>query len=379
MVSRRLMQALRHAGHDARMVVAHKGSDDANVALAASKAKIKGAFIKEHLRIFTHNGFDRADLFKVSIATDGLGLARHPWVKDADIIILAWINQGLISLQEIGELAARKRVIWIMHDMWCCTGICHHAGTCTRYIAPGECGCCPLLHGAAGADDLSHRTWQRKKQLYSHGNIRFIAVSSWLAERCRQSSLMADIQVEVIPNAFNIEDFYIGSKSITPKKVVMGAARLDDPIKGLPMAIEVFNNLNRPDILPVFFGSIKNVNILRALKVPYEWHGSVSNAAELRAIYADATAVISTSRYETLPGTIIEGMAAGATAVAFDSGGQRDIIDDGTTGYLVAPYDTEAFAAALTRAVDAPFSPQTQRSAMAARFDPEKIASLIIK
>ena len=80
-VSRRLMYALRDAGHDARMLVTHKASDDEFVEQAASRLRSRVPFLAEHMRIFASNGFSRADLFKASIATDGLSLSRHRLVR----------------------------------------------------------------------------------------------------------------------------------------------------------------------------------------------------------------------------------------------------------------------------------------------------------
>lgn len=58
---------------------------------------------------------------------------------------------------------------------------------------------------------------------------------------------------------------------------------------------------------------------------------------EIRDIYESGSVVVSTSEWETLPGTLIEGQAWGCVPVALDHGGQPDIIDHLSTGYL-APW-----------------------------------------
>lgn len=60
------------------------------------------------------------------------------------------------------------------------------------------------------------------------------------------------------------------------------------------------------------------------------------------------------SRKEGLSNTIIESMAAGKPVVATDVGGNREVIRDGETGYLVPPGEPAAFAAALGRATRSP-------------------------
>ena len=48
--------------------------------------------------------------------------------KEADVIHLHWVNQGLLSLNDIKKMTqSGKPMVWTMHDMWACTGICHHA------------------------------------------------------------------------------------------------------------------------------------------------------------------------------------------------------------------------------------------------------------
>ena len=50
------------------------------------------------------------------------------------------------------------------------------------------------------------------------------------------------------------------------------------------------------------------------------------------------------SRYEGLPFAVVEAMAAAKTVVAFDVSGNRDVIEDGITGYLIPPFDCRQFA-----------------------------------
>jgi glycosyltransferase involved in cell wall biosynthesis len=49
-----------------------------------------------------------------------------------------------------------------------------------------------------------------------------------------------------------------------------------------------------------------------------------------------------TSDSEGLPNALIEYGLAGVPAVAFDVGGNRDVIEDHATGFLVQPYDVSA-------------------------------------
>lgn len=355
-VTYRLMEALRGEGIDARMLVCSKTSNDPNVALAGSKIGRDVKFFAERARIFLANGFNRENLFKVSIANTGIDLAAHAWVKEADVVVLGWINQGLMSLRGVKRLIRMgKPVVWVMHDMWNATGICHHAYECTAYQQ--QCGNCRFLTGTSRSD-LSHKIWRRKKDLYDMRRITFVAVSNWLAQRCASSSLMADADVRVIPNAFPADDFStaptlpVESLNIDHNRnlIVMGAARLDDPIKGFDYAIEALNYIadNHPEVARtsqmVFFGNLRDKTKLDALRFPYTWLGRVSDWRLLRQLYASARVVLSTSLYETLPGTLIEGQASGCLPVSFSRGGQGDIVTHLRDGYLAEYKNSRSIA-----------------------------------
>lgn len=344
-VSRRLMEALRLTGVDARMLVCEKLTDSPYVELAASPSLIKRKFIKERLKIFIANGFNRSTLFKIDTGSDGLPLWRHPLVTGADAIMLNWVNQGMLSLKGVRKiLQLGKPVVWTMHDMWNMTGICHHAGECNHFSH--ECGSCPLMGKNASLKDLSHKIWLRKNGIYSQKDLMkrmaFVAVSSWLKGRASESSLLKDQRVEVIPNAFNIT----GEKNQTASaktgiRILFGAARLDDPIKGLNTLIaasqilkkdypEISNNLEI-----ALFGAVKNPEALKGFQLPVVNLGVLKGEEEVRKAYEDSHILISASFYETLPGTLVEAQAYGCIPVCFNRGGQPDIISPNSTGFMV--------------------------------------------
>ncbi len=379
-VSRRLMDALCAEGADARMLVVHKNSDSLRVAEAAGERRARLPFLAEHTDIYLRNGRRRDTLFKISTGRFGLPLHRHPWVREADVVLINWVNQGMLSLHEIGVIASQKPVIWTMHDQWNMTGVCHYTDGCQGWLS--GCHDCPLV----GRGNLAARVYAAKQKLYEKANIHFVAVSHRLAELCRQSPLMADQAITVIPNAFPVNKFgttatmsrsQLGLPS-AGQLVVMGAARLDDPVKNLPLAIDALNAVTVPDIVPVFYGEIRNPDMLKRLNRKYVWLGTVHDPARVRALMAHAWVVLSTSVWETLPGTIVEGIASGAVAVATDNGGQADIVTPGVTGYLVPSHsDAATVADAIERVLALPQTPgarDERHHDMAARFGAPAVA-----
>ncbi len=341
-VSYRLMQALREQGADARMVVCEKLTADPNVIPAGSFWDIKRHFITERLRIVSTNGWSRQNLWQIDPATDGLPLANHPWIREADAILLNWVNQGMLSTAGLEKLLdLGKPVISTMHDKWNMTALCHHTGDCDGFVR--HCENCPLLVPGKKAEDFTRDAWLRKHRVYRRENLQFVGVSSWVADEARRSSLMAGVPLTVIPNAFPAEEW----NPLRPREgkdiIAFGAARIDDPVKGLPhleSAVREFA-ARYPEKAAntefVLFGNVKDphaLDNLKSLGVAVDHRGPLA-PSEVRALLEQSKVILSTSSFETLPTTLIEGQAAGAIPISFDRGGQRDIIDDGQNGYLI--------------------------------------------
>ena len=70
---------------------------------------------------------------------------------------------------------------------------------------------------------------------------------------------------------------------------------------------------------------------------------------ELSQAFASADCFCMPSDTETLGLVVLESMASGVPVVGVNAGGVPDVIQEGETGYLVEPGDTEAFAERLLR------------------------------
>lgn len=333
------------------------------------------------------NGFSRDRLFKVSTADRGLAVADHPWIADADIVVLNWFNQGMMSLDELRRISAKgKPVVWTMHDMWPMTGICHHAGDCPKFMT--ECVGCPMLGQSGSNRDLSTKIFRHKRRLYADVAINFVAVSSWLAGRASQSALLSGHKVEVINNAFPIERYPVsprversslGLPDDGSRLVVMCAARLDDPIKGLPSAIEALNLYDgEQPLTAVFCGDIRHPEMLDSLRLPFVRLGNIADPVRLADVYASSSVVLSSSTFESLPTTLIEGMASGAVPVGFGGDGRDEIIDHLTTGYLARRGDAADMARGIKWALDSNISRDELHHTVEMRYASQIIADKYI-
>ena len=357
----RLMRALRkQQGVDVKMLVRDKATDNPDVvSLNTSFISKRVNFFRfawERLMILLCNGLRRKSLFQVSIANTGTDISEYPLVREADVIHLHWINQGFLSLKDIRKLTRLgKPIVWTMHDMWPCTAICHYAYECMSFV--DKCGNCQFLKSRK-EKDLSYRVFCRKSFL-STSNIYIVTVSSWLATKARESVLTRNLPVTVIPNVIDTSVFYRKDKislrntlgfPLDRMIVLMGAARLDDPIKGfeyLKGALDLLAkaSLDSSNLLLVLFGRIKDeTNFFKGLSVSHVYMGEMSDANKIADLYSAADVTVVPSLYETFGQTIIEAMACGCPAVSFDNSGQTDIIDHKKNGYLARYKDAGDFA-----------------------------------
>ena len=105
-----------------------------------------------------------------------------------------------------------------------------------------------------------------------------------------------------------------------------------------------------------------------------EFRGQVQDvAAELQG----ADLVVRPSLTEGLPLAVLEAMASGVCVLASNIAGNRDVIDDGTNGLLVAPNDPSALAMAIRRMITNPGVRQRMASAghaTAQRYSWDRVA-----
>ena len=296
-------------------------------------------FYWERLIIFLCNHLNRKNLFAVSIANTGTDLSGHPLIKGADIIHLHWINQGFLSLRNIEELVKlNKPIVWTMHDMWPCTGICHHARDCEKFQT--GCGACFFLKSEG--KDLSTSVFDKKLSLYKDANITFVGCSRWLSDRARKSYLLQEKAVLSIPNPINMEVYHPMDQNMPrgllglpsgKKLLLFGALNVTDKRRGIDFLIEALRKLEKQDVELVVFGQVKD-DIRGLFPVPIHSMGYLSDESKIVALYNAVDMFITSSLEENLPNTIMESMACGTPCVGFATGGIPEMIDHRVNGYV---------------------------------------------
>ncbi|MFY9173249.1 glycosyltransferase family 4 protein [Petrimonas mucosa] len=348
----RLMKALHARGVGVKMLVRDKRSDSELVTRSGCKLMNDFRFYRERGEIFLHNCLSRNYLFDISIASTGVSVVTLPQFTQADIIHLHWINQAMLSTCEIGKIiASGKKVVWTMHDMWPVTGICHHAGTCTRFHH--SCGDCPYLKRPS-KNDLSRKIYKEKRAAYSLDRISFVACSRWLEEQAKRSSLTTDHNLVSIPNPIDTDQYSPGDKMVakrnlglpTDKKIVLFAAvKASDKRKGVDYLIEAARLLKDKGVLFLIAGS-NGGEIAEQLPGVCLDAGFIS-PDRMPEYYNAADVFVTPSLQENLPNTLMEAMACGTPCVGFNTGGIPEMIDHHRSGYVAKYKDAGDLANGL--------------------------------
>ena len=353
----RLVEALKNNGIKAKMLVREKQTDRLSV-IGLNKNWWKvWQFIWERILIWKENRFKKHNLFAVDIANTGTDITVLPEFQAADIIHLHWINQGMLSLNDIRKiLLSGKPVVWTMHDMWPCTGICHHARECDKYHQ--ECHHCPYIYKGGGKKDLSNQVFKKKKEIYQSAPVTFVTCSRWLKERAGQSALLNGHTIVDIPNPISTGLFKpqnsLAARSKmelpTDKKLILfGSVKVTDKRKGIDYFVESCKLLAemhpelKEELGVVVYG--KNSEQLKPL-IPFQVYALdyISNEKDLVNIYNAVDLYVTPSLEENLPTTIMEAMACGVPCVGFNVGGIPEMIDHLHNGYVAEYKSAEDLA-----------------------------------
>ena len=298
-------------------------------------------FYWERLIIFLCNHLNRKNLFAVSIANTGMDLSGHPSVKEADIIHLHWINQGFLSVSNLGKLInSGKPIVWTLHDLWPATAICHYPDKCKKYQS--KCSQCPL-QVTNSLFDLANWTYNRKKQI-GLNKIHFIGCSKWITEMAKKSSLLEGASFTSIPNPIDTYVFKPLVKKDSRKRfqlpkdkflLLFAAAKLSDRRKGAAYLIEACSILKHyTDKIEIVLMGNGSEELCQALPFKVNSLGYISDTSTMVAAYSCADLFVIPSLEDNLPNTIMESMACGTPCVGFEIGGIPEMIDHRVNGYV---------------------------------------------
>ena len=353
----RLTEALKNNGIKAKMLVRRKSTEQLTTVLVERSLANRLTMLWERLLEALHTRSRRNRIYVIDLGHAGDDITALPEFRQADVIHLHWINDGMLSLSAIEKIiASGKPIVWTLHDMWPFTGICHYAHDCDHYTT--HCHDCPQINSRKQRD-ISFRTFEHKAKLLQGVHIHFVACSHWLGNMASNSHLLQGQQISCIPNAININLFRPRGKKFareasglpTDKRLVLFSSHtLSDERKGFHYLREALIRLvvEHPEwkeqLGLVLVGKDIAPEMYNDILIDVYPLGYIAEEKKMVDVYNAVDLYAIPSLQDNLPNTIVEAMACGVPCIGFNVGGIPEMIDHLHNGYIADYKNTSSLA-----------------------------------
>lgn len=373
----RIMRGVQQNGVEAQMFVKYKNSQAKDIVPLAQfvpSGILYGAFdwvatkVKNKWQHFKWHPYKQTkqDVYM----SDLRGTRIHGALQklDYDIVHLHWINNRFLDIDELAKI--HKPIVWTLHDSWPFCGICHYFVDCKRYQT--HCGACPML-GSDKERDLAYEVFEKKMEAYKDLNLHIVTPSRWLGDCAKKSALFGNCPMHVIPNCIDTDLFRplsndeivafaerqenaavrrVFSEATQEKRlckpfVLYGAMNAaTDRRKGFASLLSALQLLDKQGFGANFvvFGANEQELPMHFKHINVTFVGYISDSHVLAALYSIADVMVVPSLTENLSNAIMESLSCGTPVVAFNIGGNSDMIDHKQNGYLAAERDCEDLA-----------------------------------
>jgi glycosyltransferase involved in cell wall biosynthesis len=276
---------------------------------------------------------------------------------DYDLIHAHNLFGGWTSLQAVRELSQRIPMVWTFHDE------------------------CPVtLTGPYDLERVMDRKaiierWGPDQAYYSsHPKARWIegfcsrrlphpaaiiCPSRWLANLAEQCSQYPGVPIHHVPHGLSFmhlpqtkldraEARQALRVPLEAKVVLIVAAHLGSPYKGMPLGLEALRKLRTQNVHLLVAGEAPP-DFQASVTLPATYMGYVSSDQTMAQLYRAADVTLMPSIAENLPYVAMESFACQTPIVAFALGGFPELIGENQHGVSARPLDTGLLAEAVDR------------------------------
>lgn len=277
----------------------------------------------------------------------------------ADIIHYHLIHNNFFDISDLPILSKLKPTVWTLHDPWALTGHCIHPMECDRWKT--GCGDCPQLTVPKSLNyDTTALNWELKKQYYAQSKIDLIVSSQWMYKRVKQSPLLKDKPLHVIPFGLDLEVFRPIDTHLAKEKLGIDTSHIvlcfrasESEFKGLDIILECLEKMNTNRMITLLtidhsqrltkrFGHRFNI-------VELKW---VSDDEVLVNAYNAADIFLMPSSAESFGMMAMEAMACGKPAIVMSGTALEEVVlPDQGGGVVVQQGDVPAFISQVEKLI----------------------------
>ena len=257
----------------------------------------------------------------------------------------------MLSIKAVSRI--KKPIVFTLHDFWAFSGSEHYPNGYgdKRYIKGYNKKNKPITNRGIDLDKIS---WQMKKK-YWENPYQIVCPSNWLANCARESFLMKNWPIKVIPNPIPTNIFQNHPRNLARKILNLNLEKIlimfvawrgsSDPRKGCDLLQEALKVLPNPNkkIEVVIIGENEPINPPK-LGMKMNYLGQLHDDYSLALAYSAVDLVLVPSRMENLPQTATEAISCGTPVVAFNCSGLPDTVDHKKTGFLADAFDIKSFS-----------------------------------
>lgn len=336
----RLFRSFQKQGFEVKMFVFKKITDDPNVVVVYNRFN---ELWNHRLRKLTNVFYSSNSIFSLAVLSNKYLIKE---IKDfnPDIVNLHWVNNGMLSVRDL--LRFKKPIFWSLHDIFPITGGCHYSNGCKKYVS--HCSKCPILKSRFILD-LSWFQYKFKKRVFEKANISFIGLSSWITEVASSSMLTNSNKVFNVPNVLDLDvykplpgkRFFSNQQRFKIMFSAMGGT--ENHRKGFDLLLEALRFLPT-ELYELTIVADKSPSSLENLRFEVELLPPTFSDTEMVKYLNKVDLMIVPSREENLSNVIFESIASGTPVVAFDIGGNGDLIKHKINGFLVPEMKANSLA-----------------------------------
>ena len=351
----RINEVLISLNHNSNVIVFNKKSHNKNVIQLTDRnfnlllKKIYRKIHHEFQKLFVLKFVKKYNFFNYSEKSRYVNpkLILKKLDNKPEIIIIHYTSH-FINFKTIYELQklTKARIIFNMLDTAFLTGGCHYSWECLGYQS--ECANCSALKIKKNTS-IKNLAF-KKNYLNKMHSIHVVASSSWAINQAKMSSLFKNSQKSLIYYPLD-ETFFKPRDKVQTRNslnipqdnnvIFMGAHQVNDPRKGINLAIKslnlLFNNLSEIEKNKITVITAGNKDLDSQISFN-SIHFGIVNSEKLAKLYSSCDVFLCPSVEDNGPMMINEAVLSGCSIVSFNVGVSQDLVSN-INGYLAENFN----------------------------------------